>query len=90
MLTRRTEEYSAQMIGLNLEIYLEIGLALEIYPDRRTEEIPAEVSDLDLEIYLGIGLETIIPNLDLEIYLGRGKGTPEAETIALVMIDTVV
>ena len=28
MLTRRTEEYTAQMIGLNLEIYLEIGLTL--------------------------------------------------------------
>ena len=67
MLTRRTEENLAQMTGLNLEIYLEIGLALEIYPDRRqtnklekrkihvkywkTEEIPAQVSNTGEKSY---------------------------------------
>ena len=80
MLTRRTEENPAQMTGLNLEIYLEIGLALEIYPDRRTEEIPAQVSNLDLEIYLGIALgseETPALDPKPEIYLVRDTGTSE-------------
>ena len=88
---REEEEIPVLNLGLTLEIYLEIGLVLEIYLGmiNRTEDTEITVQEieettaLEPEIYLvkgiGIGIIPILSNLG--IYLGKGKEITEAQVL---------
>ena len=89
MWTGEIEENPAQRTGPNLEIYLEMGLALEIDPDKREEETPVQVSGQNLEIDLGIGL-VLDTHPDPEVDQGTGGiGTTVLEVVETPALDPI-